>query len=102
MHCTRRQQKYMNFLTKTCVFKENERKILKVILNHMLVFVDAYIVKLFDRSVDLAPFSETSPLYPICRSWMRNSANEQYIEQPVPQQVPVRIVGRNNFMLFPL
>uniref|UniRef100_A0A1Q3EZR4 Putative antolefinin n=1 Tax=Culex tarsalis TaxID=7177 RepID=A0A1Q3EZR4_CULTA len=31
-----------------------------------------YIMKLFDRSVDLARFDETTPLYPICRSWMQN------------------------------
>lgn len=30
-------------------------------------------IKLFDRSVDLAQFSENTPLYPICRAWMRNS-----------------------------
>ncbi|CAC5403505.1 LIN37 [Mytilus coruscus] len=31
-----------------------------------------YIMKLFDRSVDLAQFDEDSPLYPICRSWLKN------------------------------
>ncbi|MGH0182744.1 UNVERIFIED_CONTAM: hypothetical protein FKN15_010379 [Acipenser sinensis] len=34
---------------------------------------NAYIIKLFDRSVDLAQFSDSTPLYPICRAWMRNS-----------------------------
>lgn len=34
---------------------------------------NAYIIKLFDRSVDLAQFNTTTPLYPICRSWMRNN-----------------------------
>uniref|UniRef100_A0A8D0BBR6 Lin-37 DREAM MuvB core complex component n=1 Tax=Salvator merianae TaxID=96440 RepID=A0A8D0BBR6_SALMN len=34
---------------------------------------NTYIIKLFDRSVDLAQFSENTPLYPICRAWMRNS-----------------------------
>ncbi|XP_078062328.1 protein lin-37 homolog [Mustelus asterias] len=29
-------------------------------------------MKLFDRSVDLAQFNENTPLYPICRAWMRN------------------------------
>ncbi|XP_058839451.1 protein lin-37 homolog [Topomyia yanbarensis] len=32
----------------------------------------SYIMKLFDRSVDLARFDESTPLYPICRSWMQN------------------------------
>ena len=29
-------------------------------------------MKLFDRSVDLAQFNEESPLYPICRLWLKN------------------------------
>lgn len=32
----------------------------------------SYIMKLFDRSVNLAQFKETTPLYPLCRSWMKN------------------------------
>lgn len=32
----------------------------------------SFIMKLFDRSVDLAKFQEDSPLYPVCRAWMRN------------------------------
>ncbi|XP_055616606.1 protein lin-37 homolog [Toxorhynchites rutilus septentrionalis] len=32
----------------------------------------SYIMKLFDRSVDLARFDGSSPLYPICRAWMQN------------------------------
>uniref|UniRef100_A0A3P8T8W0 Lin-37 DREAM MuvB core complex component n=1 Tax=Amphiprion percula TaxID=161767 RepID=A0A3P8T8W0_AMPPE len=28
---------------------------------------------LFDRSVDLAQFKTSTPLYPICRAWMRNN-----------------------------
>ncbi|XP_030637771.1 protein lin-37 homolog isoform X2 [Chanos chanos] len=34
---------------------------------------NAYIIKLFDRSVDLAQFNSSTPLYPICRAWMRNN-----------------------------
>ena len=33
---------------------------------------DTYVIKLFDRSVDLGQFSEGTPLYPVCRAWMRN------------------------------
>jgi len=29
-------------------------------------------MKLFDRSVDLAQFSHDTPLYPVCRAWIRN------------------------------
>lgn len=32
----------------------------------------SFIMKLFDRSVDLAKYSENSALYPICRAWMLN------------------------------
>lgn len=32
----------------------------------------SYIMKLFDRSVNLAQFEEDTPLYPLCRAWMRN------------------------------
>lgn len=31
-----------------------------------------YVMKLFDRSVDLAQFREDTPLYPVCRAWMAN------------------------------
>ncbi|KAL3272379.1 hypothetical protein HHI36_013856 [Cryptolaemus montrouzieri] len=35
-------------------------------------FHHTYVMKLFDRSVDLAQFEEDTPLYPICRAWMKN------------------------------
>ncbi|XP_030764115.1 protein lin-37 homolog [Sitophilus oryzae] len=31
-----------------------------------------YVMKLYDRSVDLARFEEDTPLYPLCRAWMEN------------------------------
>lgn len=33
---------------------------------------NSYILKLFDRSVDLASFAPDTPLYPVCRAWIRN------------------------------
>lgn len=39
---------------------------------------NAYTMKLFDRSVDLAQFGETTPLYPICRAWMRNNPGARH------------------------
>lgn len=36
------------------------------------LFHHTYVMKLFDRSVDLAQFQEDTPLYPICRAWMAN------------------------------
>jgi len=32
----------------------------------------AFVMKLFDRGVDLAQFHDGSPLYPICRAWIQN------------------------------
>lgn len=40
----------------------------------------SYIMKLFDRSVNLAKFSENIPLYPLCRAWMNNA----------PRQLPAK------------
>ncbi|XP_052798452.1 protein lin-37 homolog [Mya arenaria] len=37
----------------------------------------SYIMKLFDRTVDLAQFNEKTPLYPIARAWMNNSVSTQ-------------------------
>ncbi|XP_067683280.1 protein lin-37 homolog [Haliotis asinina] len=37
----------------------------------------SYIMKLFDRSVDLAQFEEATPLYPVCRAWMKNQPNNR-------------------------
>lgn len=42
---------------------------------------NAYIIKLFDRSVDLAQFNSNTPLYPICRAWMRNNPS---FREPAP------------------
>nr|XP_060639897.1 protein lin-37 homolog [Anolis sagrei ordinatus] len=47
---------------------------------------NTYVIKLFDRSVDLAQFSENTPLYPICRAWMKNSPTMREQERsPSPQ-----------------
>ncbi|KAF9805396.1 hypothetical protein SFRURICE_018287 [Spodoptera frugiperda] len=40
----------------------------------------SYVLKLFDRSVDLSQFSEESPLYPICRAWIVNQPRANYSE----------------------
>lgn len=46
---------------------------------------DAYIIKLFDRSVDLAQFNNSTPLYPICRAWMRNNPS---VREPATSPSP--------------
>ncbi|KAJ6646610.1 Protein lin-37 like [Pseudolycoriella hygida] len=40
--------------------------------NQTVPLHQSYIMKLFDRSVDLARYNQNSPLYPICRAWMQN------------------------------
>lgn len=59
---------------------------------------NTYVIKLFDRSVDLAQFSENTPLYPICRAWMRNSPSVRERERspgsPLPPLPEDEEVGR--------
>jgi len=38
----------------------------------MLVSFYSYVMKLFDRSVDFAQFSEDTPIYALARAWMQN------------------------------
>ncbi|XP_073956408.1 myb-interacting protein 40 [Choristoneura fumiferana] len=51
----------------------------------------SYVLKLFDRSVDLSQFNEDSPLYPICRAWIANQPKANYSdyrkksEEPEPE-----------------
>ncbi|XP_055535361.1 protein lin-37 homolog [Wyeomyia smithii] len=42
----------------------------------------SFIMKLFDRSVDLARFEADCPLYPVCRAWMRNQPRARINLQP--------------------
>ncbi|KAJ6663814.1 hypothetical protein lerEdw1_009893, partial [Lerista edwardsae] len=49
---------------------------------------NTYVIKLFDRSVDLAQFSESTPLYPICRAWMRNNPTVREQERSPSPNLP--------------
>ncbi|XP_022222927.2 protein lin-37 homolog [Drosophila obscura] len=33
---------------------------------------ESYVMRLFERSLDLSKYNEKTPLYPICRAWMAN------------------------------
>ncbi|KAM9510482.1 persulfide dioxygenase ETHE1, mitochondrial-like [Guaruba guarouba] len=44
---------------------------------------NTYVIKLFDRSVELGQFPEGTPLYPVCRAWMRNCPTA-----PAPHAAP--------------
>lgn len=47
-----------------------------------------YIMKLFDRSINLAQFSEDTPLYPICRAWIKNQPNNIGLNSQNNSQAP--------------
>ncbi|XP_063238133.1 protein lin-37 homolog [Bacillus rossius redtenbacheri] len=47
-------------------------------------FHHTFVMKMFDRSVDLAQFEENSPLYAVCRGWMANQPHGA--GQPTKQQ----------------
>jgi len=50
----------------------------------------SYIMKLFDRSVDLAQFDEDTPLYPICRAWMKNEPHGPKVQSEGEGESPVK------------
>ncbi|KYM95176.1 PREDICTED: protein lin-37 homolog isoform X2 [Cyphomyrmex costatus] len=52
------------------------------------VFHHTYVMKLFDRSVDLAQFQEDTPLYPICRAWMANQPRNPHLAPKVRSPSP--------------
>ena len=45
-------------------------------------------MKLFDRSVDLAQFDESTPLYPVCRAWMKNQPHNRNLGRRSPSPEP--------------
>lgn len=47
-----------------------------------------YVMKLFDRSVDLAQFDESTPLYPVCRAWMKNQPHNRNLGRRSPTPEP--------------
>ena len=58
-------------------------------------------MKLFDRSVDLAQFSHDTPLYPVCRAWIRNlSQLPATTEQPPSNEPPDESQVNLQFMIY--
>ncbi|EDO49757.1 predicted protein [Nematostella vectensis] len=43
----------------------------------------SYILKLFDRSVDFAPFNEDTPLYTLAKEWMENKPYRQRVSSEI-------------------
>lgn len=59
----------------------------------------SYVMKLFDRSVDLAQFNENSSLYSIARAWISNKS-QQAERVPSPPPIPTQSqeeIGETNF-----
>lgn len=79
----------------------NERKIKKEPKSHKTIKQHrnepqgpqqaSYIMKLFDRSVNLAQFEEDTPLYPLCRAWMKNQPRAQIVRQDKTNDDPLDI-----------
>jgi hypothetical protein len=55
-----------------------KKQVEKVIEADPSGFRQPFVMKLYDRSVDLAQFTEESPLYPICRAWIANQPHQIY------------------------
>lgn len=49
---------------------------------------ESYIMKLFDRSLDLAKYNENTPLYPICRAWIADQPRSSSIRNLRNQRSP--------------
>jgi len=58
----------------------------------------AFVMKLFDRGVDLAQFNDATPLYPICRAWIQNKphASRQRREPEEPEYEPEELDYRED------
>jgi len=51
-------------------------------------FHHTFVMKLFDRSVDLAQFQEGTSLYPVCRAWMKNQPHNTSMAPRVRTPTP--------------
>ncbi|XP_068146008.1 protein lin-37 homolog [Drosophila tropicalis] len=40
---------------------------------------ESYVMRLFERSLDLSKYKEKTPLYPICRAWMANQPRNPFV-----------------------
>ncbi|GFO04878.1 protein lin-37 homolog [Plakobranchus ocellatus] len=49
------------------------------------------VMKLFERSVDLAQFPEDTPLYPVCRAWLHNRPQDKTLGTLIERQASPKI-----------
>lgn len=52
--------------------KEDRKPTISIDIKPNINAQSSYVMKLFDRSVNLAKFTEETPLYSLCRDWMKN------------------------------
>ncbi|KAL9915217.1 protein lin-37 homolog [Glossina fuscipes] len=57
---------------------------------------ESFVMKLFDRSLDLSKYSEQTPLYPICRAWMANQPRNPSIRSFREKQSPAPPERKDN------
>lgn len=70
--CSTQDYKHpMKKMTKSVISQQPQRKIRRRRqMQADTTYHHTYVMKLFDRSVDLGQFQEEMPLYPICRAWV--------------------------------
>ncbi|EFN81197.1 Protein lin-37-like protein [Harpegnathos saltator] len=93
--------KQMKKTTKTMNFQQPRKIRRRRQIQADTPFHHTYVMKLFDRSVDLAQFQEDTPLYPICRAWMANQPRNPNlvpkVRSPSPEIVNEVNIGNNLF-----
>ncbi|KAM7344165.1 myb-interacting protein 40 [Cochliomyia hominivorax] len=57
---------------------------------------ESFVMKLFDRSLDLSKYSEQTSLYPICRAWMANQPRNPSIRSYRDARSPSPIERKDN------
>jgi len=62
----------------------------------------SYIMKLFDRSVNLAKFTEETALYPLCRAWMQNAPRQMTVKtEKTPEPEPAQSTDEGDVLDMP-
>lgn len=57
-----------------------------------------YVIKLFDRLVNVSQYDENSPLYPICRDWFYDRKTETVRESTSGDSEPTYYNGRESLL----
>ncbi|XP_013102971.2 protein lin-37 homolog [Stomoxys calcitrans] len=63
---------------------------------HNKIQAESFVMKLFDRTLDLSKYTEQTPLYPICRAWMANQPRNPSIRSYRETRSPSPVHRDNN------